>query len=45
MDVQRGLESRFASRGPLAPPDYEGTVWDFYQYMATQLEPWLQRPE
>ncbi len=34
LDVQAGLASRFASRGFLAPPDLEGTVWDFYQYMA-----------
>lgn len=37
IDVQRGLQSRFAARGPLAPADYEGTVWDFYQYMASRL--------
>ncbi len=37
LDVQRGLASRFATRGFLAPPDYEGTVWDFYHYMADRL--------
>lgn len=37
LDVQKGLSSRFASRGYLAPPDYEGTVWDFYHYVAARL--------
>ena len=35
--VQRGLGSRFASIGPLGPPDYEGTIWDFYQFLARRL--------
>ncbi len=39
LDVQKGLRSRFATRGYLAPPDYEGTVWDFYQYLASRLIP------
>lgn len=33
LDVQSGMRSRFAQRGYLAPPDYEGTVWDFYGYV------------
>ncbi len=37
IDMQYGLQSRFATRGPLAPPDYEGTIWDFYHYMAETL--------
>lgn len=37
LDVQQGLRSRFATRGYLAPPDLEGTVWDFYEYMAKKL--------
>ena len=37
LDVQKGLRSRFATRGVLAPPDHEGTVWDFYRYMAARL--------
>lgn len=37
LDVQHGLKSRFATRGYLAPPDLEGTVWDFYEYMARKL--------
>jgi len=37
LDVQKGLSSRFATRGYLAPPDYEGTVWDFYHYVAAKL--------
>ena len=37
--VQRGLRSRFGGRGPLAPPDLEGTVSDFYAHMAERLTP------
>ena len=37
LDVQKGLSSRFATRGFLAPPDYEGTVWDFYHYLADKV--------
>jgi len=37
LDVQKGLASRFSGRGFLAPPDLEGTVWDFYHYMARHL--------
>ena len=37
IDMQHGLRSRFATRGPLAPADYEGTIWDFYHYMANKL--------
>ncbi|MBX2878403.1 MAG: aromatic ring-hydroxylating dioxygenase subunit alpha [Granulosicoccus sp.] len=37
LDVQKGLKSRFAQRGFLAPKDYEGCVWDFYQFMADRL--------
>jgi choline monooxygenase len=35
--VQKGLKTRFYDHGPLAPPDFEGTVWDLIQYMAKQL--------
>jgi choline monooxygenase len=35
--VQQGLQSRFYRGGPLAPADFEGTIWDFYQYMAARL--------
>ena len=35
--VQKGLKSRFFTPGPLAPTNYEGTVWDFYQFMASRL--------
>lgn len=38
MDVQKGLQSRFATRGYLAPPDLEGCVWDFYEYMAKSVK-------
>jgi len=37
LDVQKGLSSRYATRGYLAPVDLEGTVWDFYEYMAKKL--------
>jgi choline monooxygenase len=35
--VQKGLKSRYYKSGPLAPPDFEGTIWDFYQYMADKM--------
>lgn len=38
MEVQKGLQSRFATRGYLAPPDLEGCVWDFYAYMAKSVK-------
>lgn len=37
LDVQKGLKSRYATRGYLAPPDYEGCVWDFYGFIANKL--------
>ncbi len=36
-DVQKGLKSRFAKSGPLAPKDYEGTVMDFYTYVCNKM--------
>jgi phenylpropionate dioxygenase-like ring-hydroxylating dioxygenase large terminal subunit len=35
--VQKGLRTRYRDSGPLAPPDFEGTIWDFYQYIASKL--------
>jgi choline monooxygenase len=35
--VQQGLKSRHYPGGPLAPADFEGTVWDFHQYIALRL--------
>ena len=35
--MQRALASRHAPSGPLAPRDYEGTIWDFYRYLGRQL--------
>ncbi|MEM7547575.1 MAG: aromatic ring-hydroxylating dioxygenase subunit alpha [Pseudomonadota bacterium] len=32
--MQIALGSVAAQSGPLAPPDMEGTIWDFYQYLA-----------
>lgn len=37
--MQRALSSRFAPSGPLAPRDYEGTIWDFYRYLGRHLSP------
>lgn len=37
-ELQCGLGSRFHAPGPLAPPDMEGTVWDFYQYLSRRLK-------
>jgi len=37
--MQRALGSRHAPCGPLAPTDYEGTIWDFYRYLARKTEP------
>ena len=37
--MQSALGSRNALSGPLAPPDYEGTVWDFYQFLARGMQP------
>ncbi len=34
---RRGLQTRFYSPGPLAPADFEGTIWDFLQYVAGKL--------
>jgi nitrite reductase/ring-hydroxylating ferredoxin subunit len=33
----KGLQTRFYSAGPLAPADFEGTIWDFLQYVAGKL--------
>jgi len=35
--LQRGFSSRHAASGPLGPPNYEGTLFDFYQYLAGRL--------
>ena len=37
LNLQRGLASRYHTTAPLASADYEGTVWDFYQYLARCL--------
>ena len=45
--MQRALSSRHAPSGPLAPRDYEGTIWDFYRYLGRQLPadaPHRERP-
>lgn len=35
--VQKGMKSRSFHGGPLAPPDFEGTIWDFTKYIAAKL--------
>ena len=35
--LQKGLKAKSAQTAPLAPADYEGNVWDFYQYLAARL--------
>ena len=37
--VMRGLKSRAYEPSVLAPPDYEGVIWDFYNYLARNLQP------
>ena len=35
--VMRGLQSRAYESSVLAKPDLEGTIWDFYNYLAANL--------
>ena len=35
--LQRALRTRNYQGGPLAPDDFEGTIWDFIQYLAQHL--------
>ena len=35
--LMRGLQSRAYSTSVLAKADYEGTIWDFYGYLARNL--------
>ena len=35
--LQQSLKTRTYRGGPLAPDDFEGTIWDFIQYMARKL--------
>ncbi len=37
-DITRELAAR-ADGGPLAPADYEGTIVEFYRYVASRLCP------
>ena len=32
--MQKALGSRHAPSGPLAGPDFEGTIWDFVRWLA-----------
>ena len=35
--LQKALKTRTYQGGPLAPDDFEGTIWDFIQYMARKM--------
>lgn len=35
--LTKALKSRYYTPGPLAPDDFEGTIWDFLQYIAGHL--------
>lgn len=35
--LQKGLKSRYLKPSYLAPADFEGTIWDMYQFMARRL--------
>ncbi len=35
--LNRAMKSRYYEPGPLAPDDFEGTIWDFLQYVAQRL--------
>jgi hypothetical protein len=35
--LMRGLRARAYESSVLARADYEGTIWDFYQYLARNL--------
>jgi len=41
--VQQGVSSKYYEPGPLAPADYEGTLIDFFHYMARRLLPVLSQ--
>ncbi len=43
VNLQRGQNSRFHEVGPLAPADFEGPIWDFYQYLGRMLGPTLSK--
>ncbi|QBY00324.1 aromatic ring-hydroxylating dioxygenase subunit alpha [Rhodophyticola sp. CCM32] len=35
--LARAMKSKYYTPGPLAPDDFEGTIWDFTQYIAKHL--------
>jgi nitrite reductase/ring-hydroxylating ferredoxin subunit len=35
--LQRGLKTRYYTPGPLAPDDFEGTIWDLTRYVARRI--------
>jgi phenylpropionate dioxygenase-like ring-hydroxylating dioxygenase large terminal subunit len=35
--LQKGLNSRYLSAGPLAAENLEGTIWDFYKFLSRRL--------
>ena len=38
INIMRGLKSKFYHPSLLAKPDYEGTIWDFYNYVARNVK-------
>ena len=38
-NIMRGLNSKFYQFSLLAKADYEGTIWDFYNYIARNVKP------
>ena len=36
--LQQAMKTRTFEGGPLAPDDYEGTIWDFTKYMARMIK-------
>ena len=37
--IRRGMKSHTAAASLLAPPDFEGTIWDINRYLAGRLAP------
>lgn len=37
--IMRGLKSKYYRQSVLAKADYEGTIWDFHNYIAKNLKP------
>ena len=37
--IRRGMRSRSITGSPLAPPDFEGTIWDINRYLVEKILP------